>query len=364
MRVQFILVFLCFSGALCAQQLITIAHSCTFDGEEQQTDFYTFDASQEADRIVGKIVNSVSLAKNFVVKSADCTNALATSEGKQRYILYNTTFLEKFKQSGKTKWGAYCVLAHEIGHHLNNHDFSLSDSKKRKVQELEADKFAGGALYTLGATLEEAQAGIELLQSSGESNTHPPARARAEAIANGWKNAQELHRQRNELDGGDTQPTTQPGKTEPAPKEQAVKDTPSKGAETQGKPGTEPTRQPPAQPQTVPTAVSDQMLRNALVGQWETAYFNGVANVNNIVTLNANGTGVGYLYMNGVLTNTVYISWQVQAGCYIEQYAGTQFFSRLAVGFNGANNMSMTMVESNMATAFPVGTVLYYGRRF
>ena len=128
-----------------------------------------------------------------MVKSADCKNALATVEGKQRYILYNTSFLEDFKKDAKTKWAAYCVMAHEIGHHLNNHDFEVSDKKKRKIMELEADKFAGGVLFILGATLDEAKAGIDLLQSKGESDTHPPAKARAEAIANGWKNSQEHH---------------------------------------------------------------------------------------------------------------------------------------------------------------------------
>ena len=84
-------------------------------------------------------------------------------------------------------------MAHEIGHHLNNHDFEVDDTKKRKIMELQADKFAGGVLFILGASLDEAKAGIDLLQSKGESATHPPAKARAEAIANGWKNSQEHH---------------------------------------------------------------------------------------------------------------------------------------------------------------------------
>ena len=362
MRYPTLIFLLLLTSPLAAQQLITIAHSCSFDGEEQQTDFYTFDASEEADRIVGRIVNAVSLAKNFVVKSADCTNALATTEGKQRYILYNTTFLEKFKQTGKVKWGAYCVLAHEIGHHLNNHDFAITESKKRKVQELEADKFAGGVLFTLGATLEEAQAGIDLLQSAGESKTHPPARARAEAMANGWKNAQEMHRQRNERDGEETgENTTEPAKTTPVIKE-PVKNANSNSKPQEKKP--DPVQQPPSQPKQDLTAVSDQMFRNALIGQWQTTYMSNGANVTNQVILNANGTGVGYLYMNGILTNTVYISWQVQNGYYIEQYAGTQFYSRLAIAFNGNNYMALTMSDSNMATAFPAGTVLYYARLF
>ena len=138
---------------MAAQDLIVIKHSCSFSEEETNQEFYTFNASSEADKIVGQIVNAVSLSKNFVVKSADCKNALATKEGNQRYILYNTSFLEDFKKDARTKWAAYCVLAHEIGHHLNNHDFESNDSRQRKKMELEADVFAGGVLYTLGALL-------------------------------------------------------------------------------------------------------------------------------------------------------------------------------------------------------------------
>ncbi|MCB9330858.1 MAG: M48 family metalloprotease [Lewinellaceae bacterium] len=357
MKYAILFLAFCFSTTLPAQTLISIEHSCSFDGEEEQTDFYTFDASKEADRIVGEILNSVNLAKNFVVKSADCKNALATTEGRQRYILYNTTFLEKFKETGKVRWGAYCVLAHEIGHHLNNDDFTISDSKKRKVLELQADKFAGGVLYNLGASLEEAQAGIELLQSTGESNTHPPARARAEAMASGWKNAQEVHRHRAERDGDRTEDTTPPKNTnQPTKSEPQGKDSGAKLPEIEKK--------PPTQPQVDQTAVSDQLFRNALVGQWEATYSDGYSNINNIVTLNANGTGVGYLYMNGILANTVYVSWQVQRGYYMEQYAGTQYYSTLAIAFNGNNYMSLTMAETNMPNGLPVGTVLYYTRRY
>ena len=44
--------------------------------------------------------------------------------------------------------------------------------------ELEADKFAGGILFRLGATLEEAQAGVNTFSLASDSKTHPPKRAR------------------------------------------------------------------------------------------------------------------------------------------------------------------------------------------
>lgn len=169
-----------------------VTHSCSYDGEETGKEFYQFEPSDEADKIVAEICNAVSLAKNFNLKASNVKNAIATSEGGQRYILYSTSFMEKFKSEARTRWAAYSVLAHEIGHHLNGHNFSETDPSKRKRMELEADKFSGGVLRLLHATLDEAQAGIETFGLEGETKTHPPASARREAIASGWKKQDEL----------------------------------------------------------------------------------------------------------------------------------------------------------------------------
>jgi hypothetical protein len=182
------------SLALSAQEPINIQNGCNFDGDETETEYYTFDASGEADRIVKKILDATgSLShKSIILKESNVKNALATTEGKNRYLLYSAAFLEKFKGDAKTKWAAYTVLAHEIGHHLNGHDFAEKDLKKRKSMELEADKFAGAVCRTLGASLEQAMAGMESMQLSGESTTHPAKSARTAAIANGWKKQDEI----------------------------------------------------------------------------------------------------------------------------------------------------------------------------
>jgi hypothetical protein len=174
-----------------AQDPISVHYSCSYDGEEADRDFYQFDPSDEADRIVLEICNAVSLSKNFVIKSSNVKNALAATEGGQRFILYSTAFLEKFKSDARTRWAAYSVLAHEIGHHLNGHDFAERDPAKRKRMELEADKFSGGVLRLLNASLNDAQAGIETFGLEGESRTHPSGSARREAIASGWKKQDE-----------------------------------------------------------------------------------------------------------------------------------------------------------------------------
>jgi tetratricopeptide (TPR) repeat protein len=178
--------------SLLAQEELTIQHSCNFAAADSPGEVYTYEASSEAKQIVEQIMQMNVLPQNFVIKSADCNNALATTIGRQRFILYSTAFLENFKKEANTKWAAYCVLAHEIGHHLSNHDLEESNPAVRKKYELEADKFAGGILFRLGATLEEAQAGINTFSLENASTTHPPKRARLEAVAVGWKQAEEL----------------------------------------------------------------------------------------------------------------------------------------------------------------------------
>lgn len=187
----FVLLLLSFSPVF-GQKLMKISHSCSFDGTETETEHFIDEPSNEAKLIVEKIMRANVLPQNFIIKAANCKNALATTEGGNRYILYSTNFLENFKKEANSQWAAYSVLAHEIGHHLSNHNLSENDNSKRKIQELQADKYAGGVLFRLGATLEQAQAGIRSFSLESETTTHPNKNARLESVAQGWKQAQEI----------------------------------------------------------------------------------------------------------------------------------------------------------------------------
>ncbi|MBK6996250.1 MAG: tetratricopeptide repeat protein [Lewinellaceae bacterium] len=160
-----------------------------------ENDLYLYDPSNEAERIVAEIVDALGLIKNFTVRSSNVSNALATTNNGVRFIFYSTSFLEKFKADANTQWAAYSVLAHEIGHHLNGHNFGETNPRTRKMLELEADQFSGSVLRMLGASIEEAQAGLNTFDLQGETNTHPPT-ARKEAVSNGWKKRDEWLRDR------------------------------------------------------------------------------------------------------------------------------------------------------------------------
>ena len=171
---------------LLGQVELRINNACNYTTGQKDTLINIFEASKEAESIVNTIVSKIGLVPNFTLKGANVSNALATTQGKQRYILYSTTFLVNFEKEAKTKWAVYSVLAHEIAHHYNNDDLDETDNNVRKQFELKADLFAGSILRKLGATLEQAQAGINTFSLESESITHPKKNARLEAVASGW----------------------------------------------------------------------------------------------------------------------------------------------------------------------------------
>ncbi|MFK7806211.1 MAG: M48 family metalloprotease [Saprospiraceae bacterium] len=337
-----ILGLLLFTLSLQAQDVITIKHSCSFDEEETEQEFYYFGASSEADKIVEQIVDAVSIAKNFVVKSSDCKNALATEENGQRYILYNTSFLEKFKKDARTKWAAYCVLAHEIGHHLNGHDFKSTNSKLRKKMELQADIFAGGVLHKLGATLDEAKAGIEMLQNKGGSDTHPPTRARAEAIANGWKKSEENIKK---LRGGEE-------RVDPAPR-------PIKKKKKE-----EPEYIPDEPEEIEPlTTVSDQLIINKMLGTWQIDLGYNDYNQRVIIQsmLYADGSMSSQTFLNGVVSATEIMTWTVSNNIMVVMDASGYMYSYTPY-FNSNDVVILTYTGSTGPSLIDIGTQLYYTR--
>lgn len=184
--------FFCLQALLVSAQISTlhVKSGCAFDDQPSESDLYLYEPSDEAEHIVNEILDALGLEKNFALKSSNVPNALATTLNGTRFILYSTDFLEKFKADANSQWAAYSVMAHEIGHHLNGHNFAETDPRTRKMLELEAEQFAGSVLRMLGASITEAQAGLGT-NMSGETNTHPPIAARKEAVCNGWKKRDE-----------------------------------------------------------------------------------------------------------------------------------------------------------------------------
>jgi hypothetical protein len=188
---------LCFLGTFVltlsasGQELLPIKkdNSCSYYGEDIADDVYGFASSNEAEDAVSEIVDAVGLQKNFVIKAGNVPNAVATMQNGKRLIIYSEDFMVKLKQKTGSKWAAYGILAHEIGHHLNAH--TLEDGGSKPPLELAADQFSGFILGKMGATLDQAQSAINAKASARGSSTHPPRSARLEAVAVGWNKAKE-----------------------------------------------------------------------------------------------------------------------------------------------------------------------------
>ena len=106
----------------------------------------------------------------------------------RRYIVYDPWFLQDIEQN-TDMWGPISVMAHEVGHHLQGH--TVFGEGSNPPIEIDADFFSGFVLQRLGASLESAQAVMRLYGSERGSSTHPPRRARLQAIEMGWRDAAE-----------------------------------------------------------------------------------------------------------------------------------------------------------------------------
>ena len=158
----------------------------------------SFSSDTEADNALGKILSVTGLKKNFTLTACDgINNALAVSLKGERYIMYDKNLMKNIGGSSSN----LAILAHEIGHHLNNHARDITmyiggviepDSKEvSRRQELEADEFAGFVMAKLGYSLNEAKEPFYKLSSNNDDSysTHPSRDKRLKAITEGYERA-------------------------------------------------------------------------------------------------------------------------------------------------------------------------------
>lgn len=159
-----------------------------------------FSNSRAADEALDEIVGVIGVSKTFVLQACEnVSNASALTVLGVRYIFYNPSWMNDLMYSGD--WVNKFILAHEVGHHVNNHtvdaalliggmvdnNTSLSESK---YQELQADEFAGFVLGRLGATLNETLAAVNNLSNDDDTySTHPKRDKRISAVTKGYKNS-------------------------------------------------------------------------------------------------------------------------------------------------------------------------------
>ncbi|MBL7764564.1 MAG: hypothetical protein JNJ58_00590 [Chitinophagaceae bacterium] len=137
--------------------------------------------------IFEKIMATTGLPQNFKVYTADIPDALAIMQKDERLIICNKQMLKKMIDQDSTNWSVLFILTHTIGHHLANH---LSDSTNLITAELEADRFAAGMLYKMGAdsgqVLRALRSGI--ITNQQDTRNHPALSKRISAVSESWQN--------------------------------------------------------------------------------------------------------------------------------------------------------------------------------
>ena len=153
----------------------------------------SFSSNYDADEALNKILSVVGAAKRFMlVPCENINNAIAyTSESGLRYIIYDEVFMNSLS-TGDNYWGNMAILAHEVGHHINGHTLAgdLSQYESR-LEELEADEFAGFVLSKLGAKLDEVKSVFSEISFDGDDtySSHPNRSRRLNAVEKGFEKA-------------------------------------------------------------------------------------------------------------------------------------------------------------------------------
>ncbi len=145
----------------------------------------------EGSKIVKSILSKVSMDGNIppIVESTEIPNAQAIQKNGTTYLLYNPNFIKQLNANSQAKWAAYSVFAHEIGHLVlpTRHNFSETDARKRKENELEADIFSGRVLARFEAPREQATSGLNGINWKHiQPAFYPDSTKRANAILRGY----------------------------------------------------------------------------------------------------------------------------------------------------------------------------------
>jgi hypothetical protein len=153
-------------------------------------DVFSFRAGASIHQMAADIVYYSGLVQNFDIAQGNVPNAAAEIQGTRRRVVFNPNFLQQLHDLTGTPWGAYSVMAHEIGHHLQGH--TIIPGGSRPPLELQADEFSGFILARMGSTLDEAQAAMSRLVGEQGSATHPGRSDRLASIKSGWDRGRSL----------------------------------------------------------------------------------------------------------------------------------------------------------------------------
>lgn len=172
-------------GLAYSQEIVKLkTNVCAFSKPLNTKEINTWEAHNQTLEYVKKICDIAFIDPNFKVMRANVDIAIATvDDNNNRFIYYSSAFFHSLQN----ETDKVAILAHEIGHHINNHTFSKND--RRPTDELIADQFAGSILCKLGYKVENIRTLLSKHTSLQGDENYPARSARIEAFTFGYEKA-------------------------------------------------------------------------------------------------------------------------------------------------------------------------------
>ncbi len=153
--------------------------NCTYTGFLEE-ELYSFESTPPVPGIVDQILHATGSKLNFELVQCNVESVAAILADGKRYLLYSQDFYLKLPQNERAV--AYGLLAHEIGHHVNEHTF---DPAFREKEELEADFFMGYALSKVEG-IAQLRSAMDIPRKQSYAYEIDQSERRL-AIQNGWQ---------------------------------------------------------------------------------------------------------------------------------------------------------------------------------
>lgn len=183
---MFRLLFFLLPALLPAQEILDLypRHYCQYWGDTLETELYRFEPNESVPQAVQRILTWAGREANFELVQCNAASVAAVLDGERRYLLYSQDFFHYIPNPVE----AYALLAHEIGHHLNEHRFA---SCCRWGEELDADQFMGYILFRshFADSLQTVDMADWRHEGTGFSGYPLSTAERRQAIAQGWSRA-------------------------------------------------------------------------------------------------------------------------------------------------------------------------------
>ena len=189
------------AGSAWSQELLQIdpENYCAARPGRVPTELFVFEPTQAAQEAFENVLRRYALSPRQwrLMQTTSDTAAHFHPVTKTRTILYSDQLLRDLETGNA--WVAIGTLAHEVAHHLN---FHLETNDSRRLEELEADNFAGALLFRMGATKEDTARVFRGLGGGGE---YPAVEDRVTSATNGWQLAYDDDVEDDDVDEDDNE---------------------------------------------------------------------------------------------------------------------------------------------------------------